>query len=68
MDGRLHAKNQLDSSSRLDTIPACDGRTHDNMYRASIASRSKSVSVGLLGQLSLASLPGRLIEYQLWLG
>ena len=27
--GTLHAKNQLDSCSRLDTIPARDGQTHD---------------------------------------
>ena len=49
----VHGKNQLDSSSCFDTIPACDGqttcngrtdgRTHDNSeYRASIASRGKN--------------------------
>ena len=27
MEGSLHAKTQLDSSSRFDTVPACDGRT-----------------------------------------
>ena len=27
MEGGLRAKNQLDSTSRFDTIPACDGRT-----------------------------------------
>jgi len=47
MEGSLHSKNQLDSSSRFDTIPACDGRTDrrthdDSEYRASIALRAKS--------------------------
>jgi len=27
MEKSLHAKNQLDSSSRFDSIPACNGRT-----------------------------------------
>ena len=59
MKGSLHAKNQLDSSSRFDTIPACDGRmdgrtdrrTHDDStYRASIASRGKKNHLPLRGK------------------
>jgi len=51
VEGSLRAKYQLDSSSRFDTIPACDGRTdgqsdkrthNDSTYRASIASRGKT--------------------------
>jgi len=47
VEGRLHAKYQLDSSSGFDTRLACggqtDGRTHDDSkYRASIASRGKN--------------------------
>ena len=47
MEESLHADNQLDSSSRFDTIPACDGqtdgRTHDDSkYRASMASSGKT--------------------------
>ena len=51
MEGILRAKNQLDSSSRFDTMSAfdgrterrTDGRTHDvSKYRASIASRGKN--------------------------
>ena len=51
----IGGKNQLDSSSRFDTIPACDRRTDihtdrqtdrhtqdDNTYSVSIASRGKS--------------------------
>ena len=47
--GERHAKNQLDSSSRFDTIPTCDGRTdiqtdNDSKYRASLAMRGKQAS------------------------
>jgi len=47
MEGRPHANTQLGSSSRFDTIPACDeqtdSRTHDeSKYRASTASRGKN--------------------------
>jgi len=51
MEGSLCAKYQLDSSSRFDTTPACDGqtdgrtdrRTHGDSKRlASIASRGKN--------------------------
>ena len=47
MEGSLCAKNQLDSSSRFDTIPACDRRTDgqtddDSIYRASTASHGKN--------------------------
>jgi len=48
MEGSLHSENQLDSSSRFDTIPACDGRTDrrthdDSEYRAL---RAKSEGAG----------------------
>jgi len=52
VERNLPAKNQLDSSSRFDTIPACGGqtsgrtdrRTHDDrIYRARMASRGKNV-------------------------
>jgi len=48
---KLPRQNLLYLSSRLDTIPACDGRTDrqthdDSIYRASIASRSKINRVG----------------------
>jgi len=51
VEGSLRAKNQLDSSSRFDTIPACDGQTDrrtqdDSKYGASIASRAKSGGAG----------------------
>jgi len=36
-----HAKPQLDSTGRFDTIPACDGQTDGRKYRASLASRGK---------------------------
>jgi len=47
VEGSLYAKNQLDSSSGFDTIPASDGRSDrqihcDSKYRASIASRGKN--------------------------
>jgi len=45
MEGSLRAETQLDSASRFDTIPACDGRTDrhdDSKYRASVASRGKN--------------------------
>ena len=54
LEGRFRAKNQLDSSSCFDTLPACDGQidrrtdgqTHDDSkYRASIASRGKTRGV-----------------------
>ena len=46
MEGSLHAKDELDSSSRFDTKLACDGetdtRTHnDTMATGTIASRGK---------------------------
>jgi len=46
VEGSFRAKNQLDSSIRFDTIPACDTRTDrrtqdDSKYRASTASRGK---------------------------
>ena len=54
MNGSLHAKNQLDSSSRFDTVPACDGRTHDDsIYRAGIASRDKNSTVKLSSAVTL---------------
>jgi len=31
VEGGFHAKNQLDSSSRFDTIPACDVQTDGQM-------------------------------------
>ena len=50
----LRAENQLDSSSRFDTIPACDRRTYrrtdkhdDSKFRASIASRGKDLKLNL---------------------
>ena len=48
MEGSPYAKTQVDSSSRFDTIPACERRTgrrtRDNsIYRASRASRGKSM-------------------------
>ena len=40
---KLPRQNQLDSSSRSDTIPACDRQTHDDsIHRTSIASRNKN--------------------------
>ena len=60
-------QNQLDSSSRFDTIPTCDGQTDGHMhnnykYRASTASRSKN------GQNSLPEQEVRVIlgEYLLY--
>ena len=44
VEGSLHAKNQLDSSSRFDTTPACDGQTDRHTTTASIASRGKSAN------------------------
>jgi len=46
VEGSLHAKNHLDSSSHFDTIPACDRRMdrrtcNDSTYQASIALCSK---------------------------
>ena len=39
----MQKKTQLDSSSRFDTIPACDRQTRDDhTYRASLASRGKN--------------------------
>ena len=39
----MQKKPQLDSSSRFDTIPACDRQTRDDhTYRASLASRGKN--------------------------
>ena len=47
MEGSLPVKNQLDSSSRFDTIPTCGRRTDgDSIYRASIASRGKNRMFG----------------------
>jgi len=44
VEGSLHAKNQLDSVSRFDTIPACDKRTHDDSkYHASMAACAKNL-------------------------
>ena len=41
----LPCQNQLYPSSRFDTIPSCDGQTHDDsIYRASIASRGKNAN------------------------
>ena len=37
VEGSLHVKNQLDSSSRFDTTPACDGRTDGHTMTANIA-------------------------------
>jgi len=36
-------QNQLDPFSRFDTIPACDGLSHDDNYHAIVASRGKIV-------------------------
>ena len=33
MVGSLHAKTQLDPSSRFDTIPACDGQTDTHTHK-----------------------------------
>jgi len=44
VEGGLCAQNQLDSSSRIDTIPACDGRTDgqkDTRRKHSTASHGK---------------------------
>ena len=46
MEGSIRAKTQLDSSSRFDTTPACDGRTDtQRTYRASAASRGRNCVV-----------------------
>jgi len=66
---KARGKCQLDSSSRFNTIQACDGQTdghmhddNDDKYRASIASRSKN------GQHSLPRQEVRVIlaEYLLY--
>jgi len=46
LEESLHAKNQLDSSSYFNIIPACDRRKHDgNTYRASIASCGRNAAL-----------------------
>ena len=37
VEGSLHAKNQLDSSSRFDMTPACDGQTGGHTTTANTA-------------------------------
>jgi len=37
VEGSLHVKYQLDSSSRFDTTPACDGPTDGHTMTANIA-------------------------------
>jgi len=43
--GSLHAKNQLDSSSCFDAMPACGGPA-ESKYRATIASRGNNTLSG----------------------
>ena len=51
VEATLRAKTQLDSYSRLDTIPVCDRQTDGQyIYRASIPSRAFSALTLLVGR------------------